>query len=184
LPPDFSRGQEKMKSRNNNDFDIPFKGLALGTRQYSFKIGNKFFNTIEYSEIKKGDVTADVELIKESTMLIFNFSLKGSVELNCDRCLENYHQPIKGNFKLIVKFGEQPEELSDEIITISNDDTDFDLTHYLYEYIVLLLPLKHVHPDDENGNPACSVDMLNQIAEYSEKKSDPRWAALKNIKLD
>ena len=173
-----------MKRKVNKDFDIPFKGLALGNHQYSFKIGKKFFNNIEYSEIENGEVTAEVEMLKETTMLVFNFALHGSVKLTCDRCLENYHQPIEGNFKLIVKFGEEPEELSDEIITISHNDDDFDLTHYLYEYIVLLLPLKHVHPDDEDGNQTCSVEMLEQIAEYSEKKSDPRWEALKNIKLD
>ena len=173
-----------MKKRTNHDFDIQHKGLALGTHQFDFKIGDSFFNNIEYSEIKRGNIDANVEMIKESTMLIFNFDLQGSVELMCDRCLENYNQELKGDFKLIVKFGEETEEISDEIITISADSNEFDLTHYLYEYIVLLLPLKHVHPDDKEGNHTCDVEMLKQIEEYSEAKADPRWAALKDIKLD
>ena len=173
-----------MKKRTNHEFDIPYKGLALGTHLFDFKIRDSFFKNIEYSEIKRGNVDADVELIKESTMLIFNLYIQGSVELMCDRCLEKYNQKLEGDFKLIVKFGEETEEISDEIITISADSNEFNLTHYLYEYIVLLLPLKHVHPDDDDGNHTCNVEMLKQIEEYSETRADPRWAALKDIKLD
>ena len=173
-----------MKKRSDSDFEIPFKGLGLGTHLFDFEIGNSFFKNLSYSEIAKGKVLAKVELIKESTMLIFNFALKGDVELVCDRCLEQYTQPLEGSFKLIVKFGEESEEISDEIITIPFEQATFDLTHYFYEYIVLLLPLKHVHPDDEEGNSTCNVEMLKQIDEHGKKEADPRWAALKNIKLD
>ncbi|RLD88398.1 MAG: DUF177 domain-containing protein [Bacteroidetes bacterium] len=173
-----------MKKRSDSDFEIPFKGLGLGTHLFNFEIGDSFFKNLSYSEIAKGKIMAEVELIKESTMLILNFTLKGYVDLVCDRCLEQYVQPLEGSFKLIVKFGEKSEEVSDEIIIIPFEQTAFDLTHYFYEYIVLLLPLKHVHPDDEEGNSTCNVEMLKQIDDYSKKESDPRWAALKDIKLD
>jgi len=173
-----------MKKRTSNEFDIPYAGMALGLHQFNFEIGDSFFKDIEYSEIEQGNIKAGVELLKESTMLVLNFSLQGSVKLMCDRCLESYDQTIKGNFKLIVKFGEDQEELSDELVTIPADSSSFNLTHYLYEYIILLLPLKHVHPDDKDGNHTCNTDMLNRLDEYSETKTDPRWAALKDIKLD
>ena len=182
MPPDFRR--EEMKKRGSSDYEIPFKGLCLGTHQFDFEIGDSFFKNLSYSEIEKGRVVAEVELMMESTMLIFTFSLKGYVDLVCDRCLEHYLQPLEGSFKLIVKFGEEPEEVSDEIVTIPFETAAFDLTHYFYEYIVLLLPLKHVHPDDEEGNSTCNVEMLKQINEHSKKEADPRWAALKDIKLD
>ena len=173
-----------MKKREDSNFDIPFGGLALGAHQFDVKINDSFFKSIEYSEIKQGNITAEVKLIKESTMLLFNFYLRGYVELVCDRCLENYNQELEGTFKLIVKFAEEEEEISDEIITISHDKTNINLTHYLYEYIILLLPLKHVHPDDENGEHTCNVEMLQQLEKHVGTKTDPRWAALKNIKLD
>jgi len=173
-----------MKKSDCSDYEIPFKGLGLGTHQFDFEIGDSFFKNLSYSEITRGKVWAEVELIKESTMLILDFVLKGEVELTCDRCLEQYTQPLEGSFKLIVKFGEEPEEVSDEIIIIPFEQAAFDLTQYFYEYIVLLLPLKHVHPDDEEGNSTCDVEMLKQIDEHGNRESDPRWAALKNIKLD
>ncbi len=173
-----------MKKSGSSDYEIPFKGLGLGTHQFDFEIGDTFFQSLSYSEIAKGKVMAAVEMIKESTMLILDFMLKGEVELDCDRCLEKYSQPLEGSFKLIVKFGEEPEEVSDEIITIPFEQAAFDLRHYFYEYIVLLLPLKHVHPDDEKGNSTCDVEMLKQIEKHGKRDSDPRWAALKNIKLD
>jgi len=173
-----------MKKRVDKSFEIPYTGLVLGNHQFNFEIGESFFKNIEYSEIKLGKVKARVNLIKESTMLVLNFSLQGFVTLMCDRCLENYNQDIEGSFKLIVKFGEQAEEISDEMITVLADDSSLNLEPFLYEYIVLLLPLKHVHPDDEDGNHTCDVEMLKQIDEYSETKADPRWDALKDIKLD
>lgn len=173
-----------MKKREDSNFDIPFGGLALGSHKFDFIIGDTFFKSVEYSEIKRGDVAVEIELIKESTMLIFNFYLSGYVELVCDRCLENYNQELEGTFKLIVKFAEEAEEISDEIITVSHDKTSINLAHYLYEYIILLLPLKHVHPDDENGEHTCNVEMLQQLEKHVRTKTDPRWAALKKIKLD
>ncbi len=45
-----------------------------------------------------------------------------------------------------------------------------------------------MHEDDENGNSTCDPQVLAKLEELSqkeeEKESDPRWDALKNLKLD
>jgi uncharacterized metal-binding protein YceD (DUF177 family) len=54
--------------------------------------------------------------------------------------------------------------------------------------LALAVPLKRVHPDVENGTMQSDIlDKLNELSVDSEKKeekTDPRWDALKNIKLD
>ncbi len=84
----------------------------------------------------------------------------------------------------VVDYGETYEEISAEIVTIPKTESNIDLSQYIYEYINLMLPIKKVHPDDEDGNSTCNKEMTDRLNKYSEQKSDPRWDALKDIKLD
>jgi uncharacterized metal-binding protein YceD (DUF177 family) len=169
--------------KNSNNYVINFKGLEPGQYDYEFQVGDKFFESYGVQDFRKGDVKVKVELLKESTMLVLNFDVEGSVELECDRCLDLYDQQVKGEFKLIVKFGEEAEELTDEIIVLPFESYQIDLSQFFYEYIALLLPMKHVHPDDEQGHSTCNQEMIQRLESLT-VKSDMRWDALKNIKFD
>jgi uncharacterized metal-binding protein YceD (DUF177 family) len=56
-----------------------------------------------------------------------------------------------------------------------------DLSIYLFEYVVLLLPIKKTHPDDENGNTTCNPDIIKRINQHSEPEPDSRWEGLKGL---
>ena len=159
------------------EYIIPVKGLALGDHQYTYIIDDKFFSSYDYFETNKGLVNLTIDMVKESNLIDIKFHFDGNIELLCDRCLDN-------DFRLIVKYGNEFEEISDEIITIPNNEANIDLSQYIYEYINLMLPIKKVHPDDEFGNSTCNQEMTDQLYNYIEKKNDPRWDALKNIKID
>jgi len=180
LPPKF--WEERIVDYLKN-FVIPFRGLKIDVHHFDFVMNNKFFEAIEYAELKKGLVDVSLDLIKQERMMIFEFNLKGSVEVLCDRCLEPFDQSIEGYEKLIVKYGEKFEEQSDEVIIISESDFEFNISPYIYEFINLLLPMQHIHPDDENGNSTCDKDMLDRLSSNDiEHESDPRWDVLKNLK--
>ncbi len=114
-------------------------------------------------------------------VLLFRFD--GTLELICDRCLDVYSQPLKGDFRLIVKYGEKREELSDELVTMPYDDSYFDIAQYVYEFIRLMVPMKRVHPDDEDGNSTCNAEMLKKLQTFEKVKTDIRWDALKELKI-
>lgn len=114
----------------------------------------------------------------------FKFHFEGYIEVKCDRCLDKFNLDVEGDFRLIVNYGSDFEEVSDEIITIPNNDANVDLSQFIYEYINLMLPIKKVHPDDEFGNSTCNQEMIDRLHNYSERIEDPRWDALKNIKID
>ncbi len=168
---------------SKNDYVINFKGLDIGNHFFEFEAGDQFFEEKGAQDFKKGRVLASVELIKESTMLILNFEFKGSVVLECDRCLDKYDQQLSGKARLIVKFGEVAEEITDEIVVIPYEAYQIDISQYLYEFIALSLPVKHVHPDDKNGHSTCNSDMLERLESLT-IKTDTRWDALKNINLE
>jgi DUF177 domain-containing protein len=166
------------------EYIIPVNGLVLGNHNYAFKIDDSFFKKFEYLEVEGGLLNLNVGLVKESTFLDFTFQFEGFIQLMCDRCLDSFKMEVEDNFRLIVKYADDYEEVSDEIITIPSSESNVDLSQYIYEYINLLLPIKKVHPNDEDGDFTCNEDMIERLNRYTEQKSDPRWDALKNLKLD
>lgn len=149
------------------DFIIPFRGLKIDIHHFDFVIGKKFFEAIEYAELKNGNVNVAVDMNRQERMLIFDFYIEGTVEVSCDRCLELYDQPIKSHERLFVKFGEDFEEQSDDVVVISENKYEFDISTYLYEYIKLIVPMQCIHPEDENGNSACNKEMLELLSKMN-----------------
>lgn len=169
---------------------IQFVGLSVGKHEYEFEIKDKFFEPRDYSEIKKGNIKVDLELLKQSTMMSLIFKISGTVKVDCDLCTEEFDLPIAGEYKLIVKIGGSDEDNEDDdIITVAANEHELDLEQFIYEYIVLSLPIKREHPLDKKGNSTCNKEMLEKIKQYlidkdPEEETDPRWDGLKNIKLN
>ena len=60
------------------------------------------------------------------------------------------------------------------------------IEHLLFELITLSLPNKRQHPENKDGTTNCNTEMINLIDKYNhieEKSSDPRWDALKDLKI-
>ncbi|MCX6224992.1 MAG: DUF177 domain-containing protein, partial [Bacteroidia bacterium] len=121
------------------------------------------------SEIQKAEVLVKVEMIKQERQLEFIFTLDGWVMLPCDRCLEEYEQPLTGEFHLYGKFGHGNNEDEFDVVWLSNEAYQIDLSQYLYEYVILSLPLRKVHPDNARNNPGCDPGMLDLLKNFSVK---------------
>ena len=166
-------------------YKIRFKELDLGEHSFDFEINKLFFDEFEKSEIQEGELKATVNLLKEERMITLSISIEGNVDIMCDRCLEYFGYPVDFNGKLYIKPKREIEEQKEFIIGIEEDDTEINLAQYFYESIHLMLPLKRVHPDDENGNSTCDKEMLKLIEKYKKDQDsdsiDPRWEKLKNL---
>jgi len=165
------------------EFVIPFKGLSVGDHVFKFEIRNEFFKGFEYFENVSGQANIIVNLLKESNMLIFDFNITGELNLQCDRCLGFFNHKIDGQHKLFVKFGNEFLEESEDVIIIPVKENRIDLRQFIFEFISLLVPVKKVHPVDEFGESGCDTEIIDRINKYSKPKTDPRWDALKGIKL-
>lgn len=170
-------------------YRIVYQGLSKGLHEFEFDVDNLFFENIEYSDIKKGNLKAKVLLNKKSTFLELDFQIDGIIELNCDRCLDEYEQEISYEGKLFVKFSENDDDLAENVICLLPSEYEFDISHYIYESINLSIPLKRVHPEDENGEETCNPEMLERLNNYiteepTEEDIDPRWEELRNLKAN
>lgn len=174
-----------------SEFRIAFSGLKLGDHEYELSAGNTFFEKYPILEIGQGEVAVNLLITKKERMLIFHFDLNGWVELTCDRCLGKFKHQLKGNETLYVKLQngiDNMVEESEDVVIIPDDWSEFDVTHFVYEYIAILLPMKKVHGTDANGKSLCDPEMIkilneNKIdEEQAEQEIDPRWEALKKLK--
>lgn len=177
MPPNFTRVKVE------DEFIIPFKGLGVGNHTFKFEIEKEFFDSFEYFEDVSGSAKVDVELLRESNMLIFEFAIEGDLSLKCDRCLGFFDHKIKALNKLIIKFGDKFLEESEDVMVIPVNENRIDLKQYIFEYISLQLPFKKSHPIDKDGFIDCDPDIIDRINEYSKPTADPRWDALKDIEL-
>ena len=168
------------------DFSIPFTGLKLGKHQFEFMITDAFFDEFEYSLVKKANLKCQVELEKQETMIILNFQITGTVDANCDRCLAQYPQAVDIHEQQVAKFSEEPLGEDEEIIVLTKNDHEIDISNLVYEYINVAMPLITVC-GDEGDTPYCDKEMLeslNKLTANAEQpgQTDPRWDALKKFK--
>jgi len=169
-------------------YNIEFKGLEEGSHDFEIEIDNKFFEHFEESLIDNGGITVKVTLEKRSAFLKIHLKIKGWLELTCDRCLDNYQQKVKQKTEFFVKFGEKEYEEGENVIWVLSHEHHINLAQIIYEYTMLSIPLRHVHPKNKDGKRECNKEMLKKLKNYMHTESeeeetitDPRWDALKNL---
>jgi len=168
-----------------NEFLIPVSGLALGSHSYQFEINDDFFADKEYSEIQQGKVTVSLDVDRQETLLTLRFGIKGTVRVACDRCADEFDLPIEDERQFFIKLGTLNAEESDDVAVVDADAHDFDVSTLIYEYIILAIPMHRVHPEGQ-CNPDVIAMLTNEepLDETDEETIDPRWAALKDIKIE
>ena len=173
------------------EFDISFRGLKDGITQFEYTIENKFFNFFEYDEFYNSNIKVDLSFLKKPTMFELNFTFLGWVEVTCDVTNELFKYPIETSLELIVNFGEEFNDENEELLVIPYADYKLNIAQYIYEAIVLALPLRRIHPGLNDGTLQSEVlEKLRELninkeeVEEHNKEIDPRWNKLKNILID
>jgi uncharacterized metal-binding protein YceD (DUF177 family) len=166
-------------------YAVRLSGLSDGEHDFQFVLDQEFFASLEQSEIEKGEVEASVMLEKKPGAMSLDFQLTGSVEVTCDRCLEPFMAGIETSQTIYVKLGETPGEIEDDVIMIHKDDHEIEVGQLMYEFIVLALPLQRIHPENDEGFPACDPEMIRHLDHQGsfdkQEENDPRWDALKEM---
>ncbi len=174
------------------EIKIRFTSLKDGFHTFNYKLGNSFFEHIDYSEIKEAELDVEVSLEKKTTMMILIFEIKGSVKVMCDRCTDDFFIQTESTNELIYRFSDT--EYDDEkVIIIYPNEIDIDITHPIYEFTTLALPNKRTHIEGE-----CNEDMIQEMSAYllvdekiesteedennENEDIDPRWSALNKLK--
>ena len=172
--------------------------MKFDVQEYEYLLDNKFFCDIDGDDISKGKVTVKLTVKRVSMMFELMFDIEGTIVIPCDRCLDDMNFQVKTNNRLIVKFGKEFSEESDEIVIIPEEEGIINLAWFIYEFIVLTIPIKHIHLPGK-----CNKSMTAKLKKHSPKgnneeeedfdgslnediiitedatDTDPRWDALK-----
>ena len=167
-----------------NEFLIPVSGLALGQHAYEYEINDDFFAGMDYSEVQQGKVSVNLDIDRQETMLTLHFDLKGFVRVPCDRCADEFYIPIQSEQVFYIKFGAEGVEESDDVVVVPAEEHAYDIRSLIYEYIILSIPIHRVHPEGECNPQVLAMLSHDEEPTDEETATDPRWAALKDVKLE
>ncbi|GAA4892282.1 DUF177 domain-containing protein [Flaviramulus aquimarinus] len=173
------------------EFTIPFVGLKEAKHQFEYKVERAFFEYFEYEDFNDVKIKVDLELEKKTTLLELHFKISGWVNVNCDLTNEPYNQTIENEFDLVVKFGNAYNDEHIDILILPHGEYEVNIQQYIYELVILAVPVKRIHPGVEDGT--LDSDILEKLEELSPKLKDskdkeegidPRWNTLKKLLTD
>lgn len=173
----------------HKEFSIPFSGLKEGKHEFTYNIGNSFFESFDFQEFNSAEIEVKVTLDKRTTVLDFDLNASGTVNVDCDLTREPYDQPIEANLELVVKFGDTYNDEDDEILILPHGEHQVNLAQYIYEMLVLAVPAKRIHPGVKDGTLRSELlEKLEELQPREQKnrkeETDPRWDALKDFLKD
>ena len=176
-------------------YTVPLSENASNIQEFEYILDDKFFSLIEDTvEIKKGNLKANLVLKHMAREFELLFHIEGTVKVPCDRCLDDVTMDILTDNKLVVKCGEDYSDESDEIVVIPQGESSINVAWFLFEFVALSLPMKHVHAPG-TCNKAMSAKYNKHKADYVEDaddddneeveaEEDSRWDALKDLSFD
>ena len=165
-------------------FLIDLKALTKDETSLEYDLNNQYFEALEGAQVQEGSLHVSGSIRKAVGFFELLLHTDGTVRIPCDRCLEMMDQPIEADLRLVVKLGSEYQE-NDDIITVDENEGVLHLAWFIYESIVLAVPIQHVHQPGD-----CNDAMMRVLEEHSAARSsdadaqeiDPRWSALLKLK--
>ena len=166
-------------------YTIDLKGLTEDVTVREFNLDDEFFRALDGSLLEHGALHVSVSIRKMTGFFELLFHTEGSVTVSCDRCLDDMEQPIDTDNRMMVKLGDTYSD-DDDTVTIDENEGILDLSWFIYEFIMLAIPIKHVHaPGKCNSAMTQKLEELSGAVRSGEEEAeaiDPRWEALLKLK--
>lgn len=175
--------------------------MQTDSAKYEFVLDNLYFAHIDGPEVQKGKVNVTLNVKRTSRAFELSFQTDGMVWVPCDRCLDDMELPISSSDKQMVKFGHEYAEEGENLIVIPEEEGEINVAWFMYEFIALSIPMKHVHAPGK-----CNKAMTSKLSKHLktnanedsdevfdtggddivieeevEEQIDPRWNELKKI---
>ncbi|MDR2682423.1 MAG: DUF177 domain-containing protein [Dysgonamonadaceae bacterium] len=184
-------------------YKVDLKGMREEVQTHEYLLDNLFFVNIGGEDVQKGKVRVELTVTKVVNSFHLAFKLNGIAVVPCDRCLDDMDYPVDTTARLIVKFGKDYAEESDEIVVIPEVEGIINLAWFLYEFVALAIPIKHIHApgkcnklmsaklkkhaakaDDDDDSFDSNDDDILADDEPEDTTPDPRWDVLKNLEIE
>ncbi len=160
-------------SKQDLTYQIQHSSLEKGLHDFDFKVDKALFDRFENDEVQNPDIAVHVALDKRNHEYILDITADGTIDLQCDRCLDYFTHTVDAHQRLVMRLAEETEfDLDEDFVTLDRDSNSVDIAYLIFETIVLSLPLKRVHPLDGNGEYTCNSEVTKYIAGESKLRPD------------
>lgn len=170
-----------------SEFILKLPGLPLGITEIESVITSDFFKSFDHSPITSAEYNVRVTFDKKPGLFIAVVNAKGWHGATCDRCLEDIRLPENTRYQYYFKVGvDENWDEDEDVITIDEGTVELDLRPFIYEAIVLSLPIVNTYDCSSDPAPPCDENVLDILEEsqFDSEKKDPTWDVLKNIKFE
>ena len=87
---------------------------------------------------------------------------------------------------MIVKLVENPEEMNEteddaDIYYISRTESHLHVADWIYEFVVLSIPMQRMCKESETGGPQCNKEILNMLKKMAEGTNENNNPLLKGL---
>lgn len=176
---------------NKHAFGIAFVGLKPGVHEFNYELDDQFF--IERGAKDFANPSAHVRLFLEKNQgfMILKFEVGGKAQVTCDRCGNPLQIDLWDEFKMLVKLVENPEEMNlqeedPDVFYISRSDSHLEVGSWLYEFVLLSVPMQKMCSPEELGGPQCNQEVLEKLKAMEAKIADHNagnlWKGLDQFK--
>lgn len=166
-------------------YNIDLTAISSEEQEFTYTLSDEVFSALHGSFFTRGNIEAKVFVRRVSGVFEFDFAAEGDVWISCDYCLEDMKQEVVTEGGIRVVYGEHMSD-NEELIVHPSTEKFFNIAWYIYECIVLALPMKHTHkPGECNQEMKDKLDNLlvskTDLSESDDEEIDPRWNKLKEI---
>jgi uncharacterized metal-binding protein YceD (DUF177 family) len=176
---------------NKRAFEIAFVGLKPGVHEFNYELDDQFF--IEKAAEDLSNVKANIKLLleKSSGFMMLKFEVGGSTQVSCDRCGNPLKMDLWDEFKMLIKLVDNADEMNEQeedpdVFYLSRTESHLDLSNWLYEFVLLSIPMQRMCSREEMGGPQCNNEVLEKLKEMEartiENNANTIWKGLDKFK--
>ena len=177
--------------KHNREFEIAWQGLKPGPQTYIYDIDDRFMQERGVDDsLTNWQAQVKMTFDKHESFFMLHFDIGGKLTVPCDRCGDDFDLELWDEFNLVIKLTSEEAgtiEDEDDVVFIPRSETVIDISTWVYEFLLLSVPLQHIHPDHADGSSGCNaqaLDLLDQLSEIEEPKANPLWKGLESIKIE
>lgn len=172
-----------MSKTIKSDYIIDFTHARKGEEVLSYDLNDSFF-AAEAGEIRSGAVHLDLHILPlPGDLYELKYFYKGTVEVECDRCLGPLQLDMEVEESMTVQIGEALDDEDDENLVLDAKEPKYDFAHIFYELLALHLPIQRMH-DIKDCDPAVLNYLVDTVPEDDTieeiPEENPIWAKLRD----
>lgn len=179
--------------KRSMEFELAWQGLKLGEHILDYQLDSAFLTEkgVMPEDIKDIEANVTIKLEKHESFFELHFDIDGFIITPCDRCGDDFKLGLWDEFDLIIKLSDaenvENEEEDADVVFWPRNETVMDISKWLYEFLILSIPLQRVHPNTASGESGCNQEALKLLGQYTEQHEEKKndiWKGLESIKIN